>query len=820
MTRLKRAALILAVCCTAYAGPVLTELKPRGAQRGKAFTLILAGKDLTPGAQIVSSLPATFTPLTPPSEGPAMGRELPFLVELNAEVPVGVYPIRLQSPEGLSNILLFSAGAFPEVNEAESEPKALEHSNDSLQTAQQIHPPVTVNGTLSGPDRDFYRIHAGKGERLVIEVEARRAGSAIDPVLRVLDSSGKLIAKNDDGFGLGEDARIDLTFPREGDYYVEVHDARFSEQFQNFYRLKVGNFSYADGLFPLGWKRGEKPEVEFFGGNLTAPVKVKADLTSLNANADFTRVAVPGSPGSLPFLFAVSDLPEILAPSGAGKEPVALPPSTVINGRILRLKEVDRYKLPVSPGEYWEVDLQAKGLGTSQLDGVVTVYDGKGKKLASGGDIPPKEDAFSLLSSGRTTSDPYVSLKVPQEVRELVVTVEDLAQRGGPGYAYRLVAKKQPPDFALTVANPYLNIPAKGTVTINVLARRRGYIGPIQLGIPNLGDDFIVEGGHIPGEVKATDAYAASQRGVLTITAKPEAKPKMTELEVWGEAAMADGQVVRHRARGLGMITDIAGGTGISDAEGRENQNPFVAPWLNLALPVMLGREVASRLETDGPKIIRLVQGTAYDLKWNFKSTNPDMKPPETVGVDVPAPVAAEIQVRRAKPEQKQEKYAEKGAFTILTTTNTPPGKFDLVLSGRSKGEEDEGMLATPAVTLEVLQGYKIEGPHESLVLQPGSKMELVGRLQREPEFSQTVTVKVDNLPAHVNCGSVKVAPEAKDFRLPCEAEAAAQAGEYKIQLASSSVLPGRDKREVPYNIAPVEAKLVVSGQNKSVATR
>jgi hypothetical protein len=41
----------------------------------------------------------------------------------------------------------------------------------------------------------------------------------------------------------------------------------------NIYRvLKWGAFQYADGIFPLGWERGEKVEVEFFGGSLKAPV--------------------------------------------------------------------------------------------------------------------------------------------------------------------------------------------------------------------------------------------------------------------------------------------------------------------------------------------------------------------------------------------------------------------------------------------------------------------------------------------------------------------------------------------------------------------
>jgi len=106
-----------------------------------------------------------------------------------------------------------------------------------------------------------------------------------------------------------------LHIPRDGDYYAIVHDARFSEQKQNFYRLKVGNFAYADGIFPLGWKRGEKLDVDFFGGNLRVPAKTAVDLSSIGSKLEFTRLNVPGEPGSLPFLFVVGDLPETIEPA-------------------------------------------------------------------------------------------------------------------------------------------------------------------------------------------------------------------------------------------------------------------------------------------------------------------------------------------------------------------------------------------------------------------------------------------------------------------------------------------------------------------------
>ncbi|MBZ5595715.1 MAG: PPC domain-containing protein [Acidobacteriia bacterium] len=802
------------------AAPELAELEPRGAERGKSLTLTLVGANLPEGAQVLSTLPATFTPLTPPEDKMAAGRKLPFLIELRADAAVGTYPIRVQTAEGLSNILLFTVGAFPEVIEEESKPESREHSNDSIETAQRIDAPVTVNGTLNGPDRDYYRIHAKQGERLVVEIEARRAGSAIDPVLQIVDSSGKQLARSEDAPGLGVDSRIDITFPRDGDYYAIVHDARFSQQKQNFYRLKVANYPYADGIFPLGWKRGEKIDVEFFGCSLKAPVKAAADLSALTAKTEFTRVSVPGEPGSLPFLFVVGDLPERIEPTRQNPaEAVTLDPSTVMNGRISKTGEVDRYKLAVSTGEQWELELGARGLGTSRLDGVVTVYDAQGKKLASAGDQPPKEDVFSLLAAGRTSSDPWLGLKVPSGVREVAVTVEDLLGRGGPGFAYRLVARKQPPDFKLTVLEPFVNVPAKGTVSVNVSVDRRGFVWPIQLSISGLGDEYIVDGGHIPGEWK-DDAYSISRRGMLTITAKPGAKPKkLVELAIWGEGKTEDGAMVRRKAQCLGMITEVAGGTGISDAEGRENQRPFVAPWIGLDLPVVPAKEESGTIAPEAPRLLRLVQGTGYPLKWSFKPRNPDARPPENVGVDVVSPSAAEISVRRAKTEKKEEKYAEKGEFSLLTTTHTSPERYDLVMFAESKDEYAEALM-TPAMTVEVVQGYSVAAPKEPVALQPGGKAELTGAFHREPEFAHPVTIQADYLPAHVSCRSAELRQDASEYRLSCEAEASAKPGEYEFQLTPASVVTGLDQREVPYKIAPVTAKLIIAGSKTVQAAR
>src|SRR5215471_1387612 len=57
------------------AQPLITELQPRGAQKGKPFTLTLAGRNLGEGAKIRSTMPASFTLLAPdqPALVPAPG---------------------------------------------------------------------------------------------------------------------------------------------------------------------------------------------------------------------------------------------------------------------------------------------------------------------------------------------------------------------------------------------------------------------------------------------------------------------------------------------------------------------------------------------------------------------------------------------------------------------------------------------------------------------------------------------------------------------------------------------------------------------------
>jgi hypothetical protein len=398
--------------------PYLTSVEPRGGQRGKVFTLTLKGEGLATGSDLITTVPGTVSKLASPRDIETPGTALSYLIQIPKDAPAGAYPLRVRTADGLSNVLIFTVSDLPEITEKEP--------NDSIAMAQPLAVPGAVSGTLKGPDQDFFSITATTRQRLVIEVEARRIGSAMDPMLEVYDSSGREIASNDDAPGLGVDSRLDLTFPKAGKYYVAVHDSKFSEQAENFYRLKIGSWAYADGIFPLGWQRGKSVAVTLFGGNLAAPVVVHPDL---NVPAGRNTVAV-NPPGlgracSLPFQVRVGDLPETLAEAqGSAGE---LAPSTVVNGRILKPSQIDRYKLKLSPGEKWILDLQSATLGTSLLYGSVAVSDAQGKKLET-----------KDVNGG---ADPKLTFTVPDKVSEITLAVSDLRGQGGPAYGYRLSAR-------------------------------------------------------------------------------------------------------------------------------------------------------------------------------------------------------------------------------------------------------------------------------------------------------------------------------------------------------------------------------------------
>ena len=287
----------------------------------------------------------------------------------------------------------------------------------------------------------------------------------------------------------------------------------------------------------------------------------------------------------------------------------------------------------MEPGEHLLFELQARELGTSKLEGIISVYDPAGKKLDSAGDKPLPEDVFAVQGTSRTSTDPFLNFTVPEGVREITVTVEDLALRGGPAYGYRLSTRKQAMDFKLSLASPFVNVPAGGTVAISVVSRPPRLRRSDSALHSRPAERTASAWRHDPREyVDANNARTMNRRGMLAISADPGVELPQREFEVWGEGVLRR----RQRAAAAGARTRHGGGCGRRYGPGRGG--PAAAGHRAVARPGPACRVRAAsgrdtRSAADEPRQIwRKARATSSRTRGNCADAS---TPPAQVSVDV-----------------------------------------------------------------------------------------------------------------------------------------------------------------------------------------
>src|SRR5262249_4494739 len=191
------------------APPALTDIAPRGLERGKWVEMTLQGTNLTPQTRLHLPFDAEQLHIPDAKPNPAQTR---LRVHVPAALPVGVYPVRAVSEGGRSAVDWLAVDLFPTVMEVED--------NNTPEKAQRLTPPVVVNGQCAGGDVDFFRIHAKQGQQLVIETEAARLGSGVVPHLRLTDERLRFLSA-DDTQSIGGDCRLIFDPPADGDYLLE-----------------------------------------------------------------------------------------------------------------------------------------------------------------------------------------------------------------------------------------------------------------------------------------------------------------------------------------------------------------------------------------------------------------------------------------------------------------------------------------------------------------------------------------------------------------------------------------------------------------------
>src|SRR4051812_621916 len=239
------------------AAPQIKETSPLGVQKGVATEVTISGTNLSGNPQLVAPFGFTATAPEKPSTDASSWK---VKLEIAAGTPLGTYPVRVKTDDGLSNPWLFTVGQLPQVAEKED--------NNTFEAAQAIPTPVVVEGTAGGNDVDYYRFPGKKGERIVIDAQCSRIGSGVDPSIRLTTAGRKYVASADDSPGLLTDARLAATLPEDTDYVIEISDSRYQGGARPVYRLVVGAVPMAEEIYPIGGRAGETIGLELRGGSL------------------------------------------------------------------------------------------------------------------------------------------------------------------------------------------------------------------------------------------------------------------------------------------------------------------------------------------------------------------------------------------------------------------------------------------------------------------------------------------------------------------------------------------------------------------------
>ena len=563
----------MAVTRAEFPRPQLNAILPPGGQRGIAVEATVVGTDLDDLASLRFSHPGIVAKpvLTSPTEfdpepKPVAGK---MTIQIAPDVPPGLYDVVATGRFGVTNPRLFMVGSVAEVSPRDG--------IGGPATAPEVPLDATVAGMATANAADHYALTLSAGQRVRLDVWARRIDSRLTPALDVLDAGGRVIARarrsHDD------DPCLDFVARDAGRHVVRVHDMYMGGGEMMPYRLLVSTGPAVEGVFPPVAAAGETARLTAIGRGLVSPGQLGGDgLEQSPVDVDIDDAAGNAGGRFTSRLFAVRDLSADLLDVIGGVPGTAIVPATVLassgpvtieqepNDDPLRPQKItlpvtvagrfdprgdrDWFGFEAKAGEEWVFDLYSRRLGlptdpsllieslTQAADGTVTA-----KEVAFADDGPAEFQGGVLDRPGL---DPSITFKAPADgsyrllVRELAAD-----SRGGIDRAWVLEARRPDPSFRLVVplaqpdrADPKKltravpSLPIGGRVVVDVfVVRFGGFTG-----------DVTLEPQGLPAGVTAAPTVipARSNRGMLVLTAADNTPPFIGSFRVLGRGRVGE----------------------------------------------------------------------------------------------------------------------------------------------------------------------------------------------------------------------------------------------------------------------------------------
>jgi hypothetical protein len=491
----------------------LSSLSRAGVRSGESAEVTLRGSDLEGVTQLWFDDPGLSA---------AHVKDLTFRITCKPDVPLGQHDLRALGTFGVSNPKTFVIGDRPE--QVEVEP------NNSLDKATPIFVNAVIHGEISSATEiDCFAFEGKKGQRLFLDLHAQRIDSPLDATLRVLSPSGVEIAENRDTYGA--DPFVDVTLPADGRYMIKIHDAVYAGSADHVYRLVVHDGPHLDGILPMAAAPGSKAEFTIIGRRLGPgalagkrllaegrPLERLAISFATPVESDFdpavfrtflspasgavyqgfepalTRINPRGAaPATSNLLVVEKALAAVVAeqePNNDDAQAQTVVPPCDISGLFDAPGDADVYRFQGHKGDVWKIETFADRQGSPADPSIILQkVDAKGNTVQ---DLASADDLADIGAGPRFNTqsvDAELRFQVPEDGLYQVV-VSDLysSQRGDPRLAYRLVIRRERPDFRIVLlpaseTGPDGNtLRAGGRTTAYVVAiRNDGFAGAIRV---------------------------------------------------------------------------------------------------------------------------------------------------------------------------------------------------------------------------------------------------------------------------------------------------------------------------------------------------
>lgn len=728
-------ALFTLVCTTASvfaSSPVLSNIVPRGGQRGTDIEVVFNGQRLEDAQELMIYEPgidvSEFAVVSP--------TQVKAKLKVAANCTVGTKHIRVRTASGVSDLKTFRVGALPAV--AEVEP------NSEFAAPQVVANNSTVEGIIQNEDVDYFIIDAKKGERITAEVEGIRLGNTMfDPYVAILNEARFELATSDDAALIWQDGVASIIAPSDGKYIVQIRESSYGGNGACHYRCHIGSYPRPLAIVPAGGKPGTKVQVKFLGdvaGEFTRDIDLPA-----TGGPDFEVFPEDEkgiAPSGMQFRLTNLDNSIEVEPNETIQAATKAASSTIaFNGVLAAKTDVDFFGFTATKGQNIDINVYARRI-RSELDPLLILYN------AQGGAIASNDDANG-------TPDSYIRFAVPAD-GEYFLEVRDHLRRGGNAFHYRIELTPVVPTLLLGVnefvqyVEPHMAIPQGNRFPLLINASRQNFGGILAFKGDNLPPGVVVESFGMSADqnvaqvilAAAPDAPVGGKLGQLLATLEDPNNPTPPTGFVRLPTVLVRGQ----------------------------NNTPFWSERTQ-ALAMAVTQKVPFTLQIVEPKV-PLVQGGQMSLKV-VATREGDFK----------APIKIELMLNPNGMNSSREISIAEGqteAVILLNAAgNAQVKEHKIAVRGEATVGSGPVTVCSAFVNLRIAEPY-LKFTYESAAVELGAETELVVKVETVKPFEGNAAVQLLGLPNKVTTTPAEFNKDAKELIFKVKAEADANPGNNK----------------------------------------